>query len=478
MKTNGSKTLMRRGLPALVSGCRALLCGSLFLSNYTMKAQSLSADLRLEYFYEFFPTLLNPGGHPTGLNFSVYNGGFDDVANNVNVEVFLSRNNTFGDADDVRLGQMTIYLALPWGYDTNVVLDAYYADQQALLNNYTIPSSACGWYTNMYIKVSFPQNSGYTDSYPNNNFAGLGTRCHVQNATGPAPTVQSIVRLSPTAATNSASSVTWRVTFSQSVNVVTSAGFSLTRLDGSISGYSLTSFQQPSSNQADVTANTGTGSGVLRLDVVYPPAAIQNTCEVYVTQSYTEGQTYTLARTGPAVLNIVPVSPDPMHGAVSSVDVAFSGPINLASFTYQDITLTRDGKPVPLDSSVNTSSASGNTYHINNLATFTTLAGNYVITVNGTNITDSLGNPGTGSASDTWNNILPGSQTVYINKAYSGSDPNGSASTPFKTVTDGYNAAQAGNAMTVFSGNYNEAILMNKQLLLQATNGTVNIGVP
>ena len=53
----------------------------------------------------------------------------------------------------------------------------------------------------------------------------------------------------------------------------------------------------------------------------------------------------------------------------------------------------------------------------------------------------------------------------------------GAICTPFQTVTDGYGAAQNGNIIRIFSGNYPEALLnMNKQLLLQATNGVVNIG--
>jgi hypothetical protein len=49
---------------------------------------------------------------------------------------------------------------------------------------------------------------------------------------------------------------------------------------------------------------------------------------------------------------------------------------------------------------------------------------------------------------------------------------------PFRNVTDGYNAAGSNAVITIFSTNYPEAILMDKPLLLQGTNGTVNIGIP
>lgn len=73
---------------------------------------------------------------------------------------------------------------------------------------------------------------------------------------------------------------------------------------------------------------------------------------------------------------------------------------------------------------------------------------------------------------------LSGAGIFYVDKSYQGAVTNGSICAPFKTVTNGYAASQNGNTIRIFNGNYNEAILMNKQLLLQATNGVVNIGTP
>jgi hypothetical protein len=47
---------------------------------------------------------------------------------------------------------------------------------------------------------------------------------------------------------------------------------------------------------------------------------------------------------------------------------------------------------------------------------------------------------------------------------------------PFKTITACYQAAPNGNAISIFSGNNNEALTMTKPLLLQATNGVMNSG--
>ncbi len=67
---------------------------------------------------------------------------------------------------------------------------------------------------------------------------------------------------------------------------------------------------------------------------------------------------------------------------------------------------------------------------------------------------------------------------IYVQKTYSGPNSDGTLAAPFKTVTAGYNAATNSNTIRIFNGNYNEAGIMNKTLLLQATNGVVNIGVP
>lgn len=224
-----------------------------------------------------------------------------------------------------------------------------------------------------------------------------------------------------------------------------------------------------------MSVNTANRSGVIRLDIL-TPVSIYNNCEVAFSPSYSSGQTYTIQHTGPAVQRILALPADPMHGPVSSLEVTFSGPINLASFTYQDIALSRDGNAVALNATIDTSAVSGSTYRINNLAVFTGEAGTYSLTVNGNGITDQFGNAATGTATVKWYNLLPGNQALYVSFAYAGTNSNGSLENPFTTVTAGYAAAQASNTMTVFNGNYPETILMNKRLILLGTNGPVKIG--
>ncbi|MHB1034612.1 MAG: lamin tail domain-containing protein [Pirellulales bacterium] len=106
--------------------------------------------------------------------------------------------------------------------------------------------------------------------------------------------------------------------------------------------------------------------------------------------------------TGPAVADVLDVAPDPRNIGLATVDVDFSEPINLSTFTYADLTLTCDGAPVALTSAVTTSQVAGNTYRISGLTTFTATQGTYVLSVSGAGVQDIAGNAGSGSASDTW----------------------------------------------------------------------------
>ena len=105
--------------------------------------------------------------------------------------------------------------------------------------------------------------------------------------------------------------------------------------------------------------------------------------------------------TAPAVLDVVDVSPDPRNAPVTSIDVAFSEPIDLSTFTSDKVTLTRNGVAVSL-SGLTFTSLGGANYRVNGLSSATALEGNYVVTVNGTGIKDIAGNSALGTVSDSW----------------------------------------------------------------------------
>ena len=50
----------------------------------------------------------------------------------------------------------------------------------------------------------------------------------------------------------------------------------------------------------------------------------------------------------PTIVSVVSVTPNLRNQPVSQVSVVFSEPIDLSTFTYQDLTLTLGGTPVPL----------------------------------------------------------------------------------------------------------------------------------
>src|SRR5205814_1697448 len=102
------------------------------------------------------------------------------------------------------------------------------------------------------------------------------------------------------------------------------------------------------------------------------------------------------------VTDVVDVTPDPRNTAVSTVDVLLSEVVNLATFDFNDITLTLNGGSNLITGAVTVTFVSGTTYRINNLSGLTATDGTYLLTVSATGIQDAAGNAGTGSAADTW----------------------------------------------------------------------------
>ena len=124
---------------------------------------------------------------------------------------------------------------------------------------------------------------------------------------------------------------------------------------------------------------------------------------------------------GPVVIDVVDVAPDARNTAVSTVDVVFSTPIDLSTFTFQDLTLTRNGSQVSLTSEVTIGLVSETTYRVSGLSTFTTLGGTYVVTVTGAGVQDVVGNAGIGSASDPW--VMYNTPQAVIYSANMDTDP-------------------------------------------------------
>jgi hypothetical protein len=125
-----------------------------------------------------------------------------------------------------------------------------------------------------------------------------------------------------------------------------------------------------------------------------------------------DATTWVVDNTPPTVLDVADVSPDPRETPVETVDVIFSEPLQPDSFSWHDLTLTRDGQAIALSSAVTVAWVSGATYRISGLDGFTGFAGEYELTVLAAEVYDLAGNAGTGSVSAQWTNSLVQPDTV------------------------------------------------------------------
>jgi hypothetical protein len=146
--------------------------------------------------------------------------------------------------------------------------------------------------------------------------------------------------------------------------------------------------------------------------------------------------------TSPMVSSFVPVTPSATNTPVGSVEVTFTEPINLSTFTLGDLSLTDNGGSNLITDAVTIDLVSGSTYAIGGLSGLTTAEGTYVLTVDAAGLQDEAGNAGTGSLSTSWLmdttpptssvGSLPAQTTnTGILVSTSGTDPNGAnGSTP------------------------------------------------
>ncbi len=111
-----------------------------------------------------------------------------------------------------------------------------------------------------------------------------------------APSVSSITRQNPTDAATIASSVVFRVTFSENVNGVDISDFSLTTT-GTVAG-TIASVSAATGATIDVTVNTISGIGSLRLDLKSSGTGINDTPGNPLSAGFTGGEIYTIATPG------------------------------------------------------------------------------------------------------------------------------------------------------------------------------------
>jgi hypothetical protein len=151
--------------------------------------------------------------------------------------------------------------------------------------------------------------------------------------------------------------------------------------------------------------------------------------------------------------------------AVGSVDVTFSAPVNLNTFTTANLILTDNGGPNLITSVVTIALVSGttSTYEITGLSSLTNSDGTYVLTVNAAGIEDEAGNVANGSMSTTWlmDTTPPASSVTTLPShttstsfvvSVAGTDPAGSnGSTPAGIAAFGIYVSKDGGAFSLFT---------------------------
>lgn len=176
-----------------------------------------------------------------------------------------------------------------------------------------------------------------------------------------APTVSSVLLAGPNP--TSAGTVDFSVTFSENVSGVDPSDFTLT-VTGEISGESVTNVNG-AGNAYTVTANTGSGDGTLRLDVLDDDSILGTSGsplggEGAGNGAFTTGGTYTVDKSIPLVTGSLRVDPNPTAADIVNFSVVFSETVN--GVDLSDFFLVHTGSIS--DASMTGISGSGNTYTV------------------------------------------------------------------------------------------------------------------
>jgi len=157
----------------------------------------------------------------------------------------------------------------------------------------------------------------------------------------PGPSVSSINRQTPNGSVTSANSVTYRVTFSESVTGVDTSDFTLTKT-GTVAG-SVASVSASSGTTIDVMVNSVSGEGTLRLDLNANGTGIQNGPNRAIQGGFTSGQVFTIDNTGPAVAISVPSVTGTVSGPVSYTVTYADDRFNSSTLAEGNIALNKTG---------------------------------------------------------------------------------------------------------------------------------------
>ena len=282
-----------------------------------------------------------------------------------------------------------------------------------------------------------------------------------------APTVSSINMGTPASTLTNASSVTFGVTFSESVMNVDVSDFTLT-ISGTVTG-NIASVSASSGTSINVTINSITGDGTLRLDLNSSGTGITDNAGNAISGGFTSGQTYTLDKTAPTVSGVTSSTANGSYkaGAVISIQVNFTEAVTVTGIPQ--LTLETGAS----DEVINYASGSGTstliftyTVQLGDISSDLDYQSTTALALNGGTVKDAASNnatltlPAVGAAGSLGANndiaIVKSDQTIIFNalpaKTYGNSD--------FAPVA----TASSGLTVTYSSSNTNVATIVSSQI--------------
>lgn len=185
-------------------------------------------------------------------------------------------------------------------------------------------------------------------------------------------------------------------------------------------------FGDPSKYTISVTSVSQDGTVI----PVIPAGAGQSLAHPVVSNRVsTSTDSSVLYDTTPPTVDVVDATPDPRNVPVTSVDFAFSEPVQ--GFLASDISLTLDGGANLLTGAEPLSTSDGITWTLDGIGGLTAAAGHYVVSTGTGAIMDLLGHPLTAGADDAWDvDLTPLTATIEP----LGNNPTGADAVDF-TVT-------------------------------------------
>ena len=241
-----------------------------------------------------------------------------------------------------------------------------------------------------------------------------------------APSVSSITRLTPASESTTSTSVTYRVTFSEAVTGVDESDFTIA---GTASG-TVASVSPGSGTIIDVTVNSISGDGTLRLDLNGAGTGITDGFGNVISGAFTSGQAYIVDTTLPSVVSINRHSPAGEITNSTSViyRVTFSEAVNGVDENDFALTGTASG-------TIASVSSSGTTTDVTiNISSNGTLGLDF--NASGTGITDAAGNAisggYTGGQTYTIDTIAP--SVISINRQNPADESTNSATVTYRVT--------------------------------------------